>query len=170
MKIIKFIICFSFILFSVQSNAQDKNDLDSMINVSILEYVKITNDLIKGGFNLRKINDYSDVYVLTEKCPVGFELTSEVKALGFKAITNVFSKKNIFKKSKAILGFAGPIINKDKIIISLSRASVKSKWKISNLLGKRHLYEGHSGPIICTWKYSQEIEKWTLIDVEDAGI
>lgn len=170
MKIIKFLICFSFILFSAQSNAQDKNDLDSMINASILEYAKIMNDYIKGGFRLGNINDYSDVYILTEKCPEGFELTSEVKKFGFKTIPNLYGYPKLFKKSQSVLRFGGPIIYKNRIIIALGETSVIYKKRILRLLGKTNIHISTGGPVICIWEYSQELEKWTLIDVKDAGI
>lgn len=172
MKIIKFLICFSFILFSVQSNAQDKNDLDSMINASILEYVKITNDYIKGGFRLGNINDYSNVYILTYNLPKTFEFSSEVKMLGFKIISNFSIPHKLFKKGKSVLRFLKPIIDENKTIITLDVVSVKSKRKIFNFIGKKFIYIGVSndGAVIFTWKYSQELEKWTLIDVKDAGI
>lgn len=155
-----------FILHNVFS--QEKNQYYEMLNVSFLKYIDCMDQnrkqiiITRGGMEVDPIR-FDNGFIALDYLPMGFELSQEILAFGFRGVyLNSVKARKLLKKPRGFVFVDGPNIIKDTIDIYISSREVVRKDKIVNIV--------ISASVKCRWTYCYQAAKWQLLYVESRGI
>lgn len=144
---------FTSIPFYGQSK-YDKNDLNDMINNSMIKVIDIHKGFVKDGIMKQEIFDKH--YLLKDNLPLNFSISDSIKQLNLRiAYLGEISSKEL-KKGISCFSFSFLNLDSDTIKIHIITKNMKVKGKtLENSLGDGFTF---------SYKYFCNEKKWKLVD------
>lgn len=139
---------------------QKKNQLDKMINQSLVSYLAKINEYVKKGIILNKY--YNNLLIDIDAFPPYFELDNKVKIANLSTINNISAHKKRLKKGVDIIKFDGINLIKDTLTIRFSSRFVQLKRNKLNII------LSYWGSYI--YKYNCKKQVWILTETKYGGI
>lgn len=133
-----------------------KNDLNDMINSSMLTVVDIHKEYVKEG--ILKQENLNKYYILKDNLPLNFNISDSFKKLNLKVVYSGEIPSKELKKGISCFSFSHIDLDSDKIKIHIGTKNMKVKVKGRIL--ESSLGDGFS----FTYQYFCDEGKWKLVD------
>lgn len=158
-NILLIILCFFFSFIK----AQEGNQLNEMINESLIAYLDNINKYVEKGIIVK---DYPEkLHIVIDVYPLNFLFNDSIlrMKLNYISLTNLNPYKQKLKKGVSVILLDGIKLRDNQLIITFSSRYAKLK-KGNNL----HLIISDWGNF--TYEYSCEKQKWILTETKYGGI
>lgn len=141
---------------------QKNNQLDQMINQSLVSYLAKINKYVEKGIISNKY--YNNLFIDIDAFPPHFEFDNNVKIANLNTITinNISAHKKKLKKGVDIIKFDGMNLTKDTLTIRFSSRFVQLKRN------KLSITLSYWGSYI--YKYNCNKQVWILTETNYGGI
>lgn len=158
----KIIIAISFVFICLFSNAQEKNQLNKMINTCLLSYLDWRSDFISKTSKDRV--EYTP-YICLDSYPNDFSFSEEVQKrnVKFMSLQNLSGQKKLKKGKEYEFIFMGMSLERNRMTITLSGKGV-------SIPKKNHLNIATLDWGIFIYEYSCDKQEWKLEETKFGGI
>ena len=156
-----FILSFFFFVF-LDTHGQE-NQLNTMVNESLLFYLENINDYVERGIINKGYT--KNLYIVLDVYPLNFSFGEKIteKNLNYISLTNTLPYKKALKKGVNVILLSSIKMTNNQLVISFTSQYAKLKKK-------KHLHLTISDWGDYIYDYSCEKQEWILVEKKYGGV